>query len=521
MESIRAFLHGLAGVEWALISVLVAAIALHYFWEKAKFFALRIWYSLPLIGKLSRLSSDTHTNAQWFAAERQLCNDFYGFIGDRASADAYQKATDYLSKVGELKRRPLSTWGWILIIGLVVVEALGFSYVLAGYSIPGASERLQQQAALGIAFLISVLLVALTHLAGAELYANSLIRKARTLWANTHNNNANLASSQQLPLDRTFEDDHEPGYRQILHRVTHNATVTPGYLVTVLTLLFVVLVAVGSTYVRGQVLERELIEETNNPQASEPWLDSIPLPPELKSIEEEAGQKAQQDVRNAQQRGGWATFIVLAVIFFFLQVFGILIGFYTGFASSQGKEAATIRGAHETLESFIRFREQQIHWVSRIAQSYLSELQRRLKQTCTNPLIGLSHERTFSRFVEEQLEAAETARSAERARAVRREGSTVAAPSTSTSASTTGAAMAASASAPMGFLTPPPAPAAVEMPQERQQRTSALEGVDPQTLDRLRREAMAELEAERAAALKKEAEIKRELMEQLKRQGGA
>lgn len=60
-----------------------------------------------------------------------------------------------------------------------MAKALGFSYVLAGYTIPGASESLQQIGALAIAFVIYIILVGFTHFTGGEIYRNTMLKKIR------------------------------------------------------------------------------------------------------------------------------------------------------------------------------------------------------------------------------------------------------------------------------------------------------------------------------------------------------
>ncbi|MFX5817271.1 hypothetical protein ABTE26_20460, partial [Acinetobacter baumannii] len=83
------------------------------------------------------------------------------FIHIQDEHDFNEKVT-YLTKSGDNGRKATPNWIWLLTISMVFVEAMGFSYVLAGYTLPGASENLQQTGAYGIAFLISVILVAFT-----------------------------------------------------------------------------------------------------------------------------------------------------------------------------------------------------------------------------------------------------------------------------------------------------------------------------------------------------------------------
>lgn len=64
---------------------------------------------------------------------------------------------------------------WIVIFLLVVAKALGFSYVLAGYTI--ASESLQQIGALAIAFVIFIILIGFTHFIDAAYVRGQVLEK--------------------------------------------------------------------------------------------------------------------------------------------------------------------------------------------------------------------------------------------------------------------------------------------------------------------------------------------------------
>lgn len=77
-------------------------------------------------------------------------------------------------------------------------EAQVFSYVLAGYTVPGASESTQKYAAIGIAFIVSALCVLLTHFAGHELYRSLKIKRARKDWI--EDGRQNKLRTRSMPL---------------------------------------------------------------------------------------------------------------------------------------------------------------------------------------------------------------------------------------------------------------------------------------------------------------------------------
>lgn len=415
-----------------LISVLLTTLSLivmvTIWWDKVSFWWLNVYYSLPLIGKENRLSKDYETpvkvyNKSWLNSEVSLCADFASHY-EKVNKDEelFAKSQDYLGKVTENGRNNLHAIGWILIASLVFVEAMGFSYVLSGFTIPGASESMQKQGALGIAFIISVLLVGLTHFTGHELHGNSLIKKAKVWWKNAKNRDRNtpeLAPNNRINLDKTFEDDDEPQYKQLINRISTNAEVKPRYLVTIITAVAIIVIAVLATYVRGQVLEKEHIEtvmiDTSSSMYQEQDPYAEPVPAILLQDKQETDAKGDEDAWDREKKGGWGTFIFLAFLFVLLQIFGILIGFKTGFSgkhsSDARKEIGPFKSEREFKAHYSRLKQQ----VARIAQKRLTNLQQKMNQraetNCQDPkvlhVLEACGDRSFLTYMEE-LGAAET-----------------------------------------------------------------------------------------------------------------
>ena len=236
---------------WSIVSVLLAAIVISALWDKVKWWWMNTWYSFPLIGHVARLSKDVSIDQQSgaFQGDLKLCRDYKKFIQLRNEHDFNEKIS-YLTKAGDLGRSGTPVFIWLLTTLLVFVEAMGFSYVLAGYTIPGASENTQQMGALGIAFLISVLLVALTHFSGHELYRSGKIKQARRSWLDA-GRKSDLFTKEVALAEPQNVDDPLPVYTQLINRVGAH----PQYAITIATVIFVAVVAVGATFVRGKVLE--------------------------------------------------------------------------------------------------------------------------------------------------------------------------------------------------------------------------------------------------------------------------
>ena len=311
-------------LAWSLVSAMVAILAISLLWTKVKWWWHNTWYSFPIVGKINGLSKDTNrdtTDSSWFKAEKTLCRDYKKFIRIRDEHDFNEKIT-YLTKAGDNGRIDTPRLIWVLTVALVFVEAMGFSYVLAGYTLPGASENLQQMGAYGIAFLISVILVAFTHFAGHELYKSGKIQLARQDWVESGRKGKTTSGTVPLARRQSIDDD-QPGYVQLMNRVgTH-----PSYYAAIGTAVFVVIVAIGATYVRGQVLEKLLHQQTIGQAAGgaelavklgKDGLDmsvknlpkGIKLPTEDAAENQRANDKAAAEDISIDRHGGWGTFIV-------------------------------------------------------------------------------------------------------------------------------------------------------------------------------------------------------------------
>ncbi|MYN02441.1 hypothetical protein GTP41_10050 [Pseudoduganella sp. DS3] len=453
-------------LAWSVVSTLCAAVVIMLLWEKVKWWWFNTWVSFPVVGRIARLSRDPSADQSfpgWYTAERTLCQEYKDFAHIQDEHDFNEKKT-YLKKAGDNGRSAMPGWIWALTVAMVFVEAMGFSYVLAGYTIPGASENLQQTGAYGIAFLISVVLVAFTHLAGHQLYRSNLIKNARKVW---------VANGCEPPLkDGTLgldepqsKDNHEPACNQLCSRVGAH----PNYFLCWGTLVFVVVIAGFATYVRGQVLEKELAARVTLAgqqitQGASPAADgmdmsagAVRLPGADEASDNIADKKAVADEASLDRHGGWATFIILAFIFVFLQILGVIFGFRWGFAGKESSQAnRDIGGGRYSSYAAVR---ENYRRTADTAQARLAVLQQRImKNTGDSGTVGTRLKKTFRDFMQESRELDEADRDDQRrhAEASAQKAAKAAALAAQVAAS---AAQAAPAAAPAPA--PAPAPAAV------------------------------------------------------------
>jgi flagellar basal body-associated protein FliL len=423
--------------------ILLAFFITH--WQEVKFWWLNFSYNFPLIGKMSSLSKDIEgfdENHKWFYSEERLCRDYYNFYEkvDKDS-ESFDEAKAYLHSAGELGRKPTPTFIWVMIFALVIVEAFGFAYVLAGFTIPGASEATQQKGAIGVAAMLAILLVWLTHMTGQELHKNTLIKKIRRWYKNDNAGGSNwrdLKPDENLiTIDNTFDDEKSPNYIRMLNRLDANDKVKTTYLKTILSLLFIFSVAFGATYIRHQVLKQEIASSHEsamnifNDDASPFGASDSASDDDVNALFGDAtNDSAEDDLASlfggdapasstskaststsiedeTNQKGGDATFIILGLLFIFIQILGIFFGMHYDFAGRESKEAHECLKGFSTKKSFLSYYEKAKTHISRVAQQQLQKLQHKMNinndnmgtDAETSALLRNNKDRTFKQYL--------------------------------------------------------------------------------------------------------------------------
>ena len=445
MEEILAYLM-LHKIETLLVgfAVIVLAFVITH-WQEVKFWWLNFTYNFPIIGKISILSRDIEgfdENHKWFYSEERLCRDYYNFYEkvDKDS-ESFDEAKAYLHAAGELGRKPTPTLIWIMIFVLVIVEAFGFAYVLAGFTIPGASEATQQKGAVGVAAMLAVLLVWLTHMTGQELHKNTLIKKIRRWYKNDNAGGSNwrdLKPDEQLiSIDNTFDDEKSPNYIRMLNRIDINDKVKTTYTKTILTLLFIGIVAIGATYIRDQVLKQEIasshesaVNIFNNDASPFGDTDASSDADIGALFGDTAGDDAKEDLASlfggegqadtpakassnssiideTNLKGGEATFMILGLMFVFIQILGIFFGMHWDFAGRESKEAYECLRGFSTKKAFLAYYDNAKTHIARTAQKQLQKLQHAMNiindnsgtDAETTSLLRNNKDRTFKQYL--------------------------------------------------------------------------------------------------------------------------
>lgn len=388
LQTIKEFFQLAPFAAWTILATLVILIFVSYAWEKVKWWWLNTWVSFPFIGVIARTSKeDTIVGDSWYKSEESLCDRYLTHVQIMDEHD-YDEMNSYLVYAGDNGRTPMPGLLWPLIVLMVFIEAMGFSYVLAGFTIPGGSENIQQYGAVGIAILVSALLIPITHFTGHELYLNTILKRTRRDWQEEKRNAKEGGGdfplrTQTVSLNMPQSTDSgEKEYTRIKNRLKRNYET---YKVSIFAAIFIAGVAIGATYVRGQVLERMLSDDrvgrSEQVHIKNDALDmsaDIKLPFADKFQDQSAKDEAYEKNQSTERHGGWGTFIVLALIFLALQILSIFFGINWGFAGQNSEKAykALGSGKYANYSQVLNYYD----YICNVAQSKLQDLQQRMIQ---------------------------------------------------------------------------------------------------------------------------------------------
>lgn len=251
-----------------IVAIVIAAMALtagfimaYKFLPRFRFWAFDIWADLPLIGTVARRSRMRNPSTE--TAEARLDELFHAYLLHMPSpvgeAD-FQRIRSYLFHAGDSQSKPTPAPAWILLFFLICAESYAFSFLL-GVSLSGdMSQNRADLVAIGIAFILGLVLLILAHMSGHQLRRTNEIRAARrhTIdttreWPADEKPLKDLCRRMSLEDDQSIDEplhDNFPSQR-IVNRVTKNESDRGGYTVPVLFILAVLLIALGQYQLRN------------------------------------------------------------------------------------------------------------------------------------------------------------------------------------------------------------------------------------------------------------------------------
>jgi len=415
-------------IIWPLVSLLILVVVIIRWWDAVEYFFVKARTGFPLLGFIARNARQNQESAPdpdggdtpWYRSERELCARYYRFY-ERANKDAnfFDKCANYLNKAEERGRKPTGIVLWAASVFLVLLEAFIFALVLAPFIANNISANQAEFSAIVISLLIGTILVPATHLMGAEIHKNNLIKKAR-LWhaqARRDNEAKKLQADSRVDLEHTELDDAEPKYLHIVNRVRHNANVSPTWWKSGIAIVLIAFLAIGAYLIRTSTINELETEQVNaspyaslfaqggedSPFSATQSIGPFTLPDEAVEDNQQADQRAVSEVISDRIFAYKLTFIILSVIFVGVQIIGILIGLLRSYAGIQSKEAAGYIAGFSSKNEFALWHERKRDQVVRDADMHLNRLQKAIAHHhALGGSGGDNQHRSFARYVREK-----------------------------------------------------------------------------------------------------------------------
>nr|WP_205759561.1 hypothetical protein [Aeromonas veronii] len=370
-----------------LVSFLISAVVVWRHWENVSYFLIRVWHSLPLIGTVARLARKPASvdGDGWINHEVTLSNVYYReYKKHLKGTDAYNASLDYLAKAGEAGRSPRPGWVLALVLVLVLVEAMGFAYVLAGWMNMDASTNDRHLLAAATALLLAVASAFLAEVAGHSLHHNSLIARARHWWQGEEpsKRSRTLKANKAINLEDSFSDSDKPDYEQLLARLKDvNSNVSRKFVWLIVCASFVACMAVGAFVVRSATLDSIETEMVNNMRAEttaqhdSSMSSPFDLPEESQAINNEAEEATIEDKMQAIREASLTTYVMLSLIYIAIQGISIWLASKYHFAGTHSKTAWRLTHEYATAEEMLDAMDQQRTAIASHADDKLRRLQ--------------------------------------------------------------------------------------------------------------------------------------------------
>lgn len=380
---------------WWLWLLVVLALGAIFYAVHDRYFALTDFsYTFPLVGRLSRFSKDyseTYQGNGWLNVEDTLCRD-YARHCSALSPEQFDNHVQYLRKCYDHGRKPLPFWAIAILLVLISMEGLGFSYLLGSLINPEASEYIRNWLMFGIVAVLAAILVWVMHAAGHQLYRTNLLRSCfKEFQANKDPSFTShiVALGERQDVDDRWPDGSRGAEKSALTpdhvRCANRVATKPGdrgsYAWIWLAALLMLAIAIGSTVLRVEMMHAA---EAAPSFAGMFQVGAAPTPAPT-------GDAAAA----AREMAAMAGFTILAVIFVVTQLVGMSVGYRYGFAGKQSKEAyGATRGApdYDTYWEPIQRR-------MNIANLRLHTLHRMLEKHSPRPI---DFKKTFINFIEEE-----------------------------------------------------------------------------------------------------------------------
>ena len=281
----------------------------------------------------------------------------------------FEKAKNYMHKAGDLDRRTLPFSLFIVLLLLLFVEASGFSYVFSELMINDASESMLHYAMIFGGFVVSIVLMFLTHFSGEELHKNSVLKsidnEMASLEKDTVLEDKGNFQRNKISLELTDNDDDAktvviPQFNRMHQKYFDwkNFRTLRKYYITAFTFIFVMSIGIGAMFVRFYVFDtnvshyqKSIVKESSSfdintelykekSKSVSQVEKSTPHIPSYYSQQSKLRDKYQRSSKvEAEKKASYVTYMVMMMLFFGIQMVGLIVGGRYSFVGEESKKA--------------------------------------------------------------------------------------------------------------------------------------------------------------------------------------
>lgn len=281
----------------------------------------------------------------------------------------FEKAKNYIHKAGDLERRTLPFSLFVVLIFLLFIEASGFSYVFSELMLNDASESMLHYAMVFGGFVVSIVLMFLTHFSGEELHKNSVLKSIDNEMASIDSEiilkDKNDYPRNKISLELTNNDDNAntviiPQFNRMHQKYFdwRNIKTVRKYYISIFTFILILSIGVGAMFVRFYVFDKNvdyyqdsIVKETSSFNV-ETDLYQVQSKGETKvnntnsnlpsyfTQQSKLRDKYQHSSKvEAEKKASYVTYIVMMMLFFGIQVVGLIVGSRYSFVGNESKKA--------------------------------------------------------------------------------------------------------------------------------------------------------------------------------------
>ncbi|MGE3613087.1 MAG: hypothetical protein AB7G20_06430 [Sulfurimonas sp.] len=292
----------------------------------------------------------------------------------------FEKAQNYINKAGDLERKTLPFRLLAILMFLLFIEASGFSYVFSQLMVNDASESMLHYAMIFGGFVVSIVLMFLTHYSGEELHRNSVLKSIDNEMASIDNEiifqDKNIYPRNKISLENTYSDDGAatvviPQFNRMHQKFFDwkKLQTVRKYYISGLTFLLILSIGIGAMFVRFYVFEQnidhyqnsivketssfdiktELYEEQSKGEAK---INSANTNvPSFFTEQSKLRDKYQRSSKiEAEKKASYITYAVMMMLFFGIQAVGLIVGSRYSFIGNESLKAYKILKSYKEAQ---------------------------------------------------------------------------------------------------------------------------------------------------------------------------